>query len=500
MYIALLVLLIALGGAVVFNGLHRRRPKTLLIGSLVLVLTGLFFGLLSFWGEMLWFEELGQSERFWTVVFAQGTFAAVGALVGGLAVLILTLPIPVQTALARIWPAVAGAVSGGLWGFWNWQVILKYMYRVSTEIRDPILQRDTGFYLFTLPFYDALYWGLLWITTIALATGLSFAMGARSFHKLLGMPLTPANPSEFGGRISSHRLLLLPMAAITGVVAWGLYLKIYHLLYSRWGVVKGPGWTDVHVRLPAYLIVAAVTLLLGVLPLIPAVYSGLTRQFGRRRYVAENAALIPLGVLWLAIFSIWFLALGAVPLLVQWLRVQPNEITLEAPYIAYNIEFTRRGFKLDKVEAREFSVSPTFTQETLSNNQYLLSEVRLWDWRALEAVYKQFQEIRLYYEFADVDVDRYQTARGYRQVMVSAREMKLANLPAQSRTFVNLRFKYTHGYGITMAPVSDFTADGLPNLLIKDLPPRTTDAKLQVTFPQIYYGELTDSHVFVNTS
>jgi hypothetical protein len=265
-------------------------------------------------------------------------------------------------------------------------------------------------------------------------------------------------------------------------------------------VVTGAGWTDVHVRWPAYLIVAAVTLFVGLLCLVPAVYSRLARLFQRRRLFTENSALIVLGVPWLGIFGIWFLVLGVAPVLVQWLRVQPNEITLEAPYIANNIEFTRRGFKLHNVEAREFSVSPSFTQETLSNNQYLLSEVRLWDWRALEAVYKQFQEIRLYYEFADVDVDRYQTARGYRQVMVSAREMKLANLPADSQTFVNLRFKYTHGYGITMAPVSDFTADGLPNLLIKDIPPRTDDEKLRVAQPQIYYGELTDSHVFVNTS
>ena len=155
MYIALLMLLLAVGGAVVFNGIQRHRPNTLSAGSFVLVLTGLFFGLLSFWGEMLWFEELDQSQRFWTVVFAQGGFAAIGALVGGLGVFILTFPIPFQTPLGRIWPAVAGALSGGLWGFWNWQVILKYMYRVSTEIRDPILQRDTGFYLFTLPFYDS---------------------------------------------------------------------------------------------------------------------------------------------------------------------------------------------------------------------------------------------------------------------------------------------------------------------------------------------------------
>jgi uncharacterized membrane protein (UPF0182 family) len=290
------------------------------------------------------------------------------------------------------------------------------------------------------------------------------------------------------------------MAAITGVVAWGQYLNIYHLLYSRWGVVTGAGWTDVHVRWPAYLIVAAVTLFVGLLCLVPAIYSRLARLFQRRRLFTENGALIAIVAPWLGIFTIWFLANGVAPMLVQWLRVQPNEITLEAPYIANNIEFTRRGFKLHNVEAREFAVSPSLTKETLSNNQYLLSEVRLWDWRALEAVYKQFQEIRLYYEFADVDVDRYQTARGYRQVMVSAREMKLANLPADSQTFVNLRFKYTHGYGITMAPVSDFTADGLPNLLIKDIPPRTDDEKLRVAQPQIYYGELTDSHVFVNTS
>lgn len=469
-----------------------------MVGSLILLLTGLFFGLLSFWGEMLWFEELDQGQRFWTVVFAQGGFAVLGALVGGLGVFILTLPIPVQTPLARVWPALAGALSGALWGCWNWQIILKYIYGVSTEIRDPILQRDTGFYLFTLPFYDSLYWGLLWTAAIALAAAVYLAVHTQSFDKLLSV--SSVNSSEFDGRISAHHFLWFPLAAITVLVAWGQYLKMYHLLYSRWGVVTGAGWTDVHVRLLAYLIVAAVTLLFGLSALVPAVYSRLVRRFRKLPLFTENGALIAIVAPWLGIFTIWFLANGVAPMLAQWLRVQPNEITLEAPYIAHNIEFTRRGFKLHNVETREFSVSPRLTKETLSNNQYLLSEVRLWDWRALEAVYKQFQEIRLYYEFADVDVDRYQTARGYRQVMVSAREMKLANLPADSQTFVNLRFKYTHGYGLTMAPVSDFTADGLPNLLIKDIPPRTDDEKLKVARPQIYYGERTNSHVFVNTS
>lgn len=497
MYVALLVLMFGLGGLVVFKGVQLHSARTLLAGSVILTFTGLFFGLLSFWGEMLWFEEVGQSQRFWTVVSAQVGFAALGAIVGGLGVWILTLPIPVQTLLARIWPAVAGALSGALWGCWNWQIILKYLYGASTAIRDPILQRDTGFYLFTLPFYDSLYWGLLWIAAIALFAAVYLVIHTQSFDQLLNVPSVDLSRSD--ARIPAHRIFWLPMAAITGVAAWGEYLNIYHLMYSRWGVVTGAGWTDVHVRLPAYLIAAAATLLLGLSALIPGVYSGLARRLRRRQLFTENAALIAILAPWFAIFTIWFLALGVAPMLVQWLRVQPNEITLEAPYIRNNIEFTRRAFKLHDVEAKEFSVSPTFTQETLSNNQYLLSEVRLWDWRALEAVYKQFQEIRLYYEFADVDVDRYQTARGYRQVMVSAREMELANLPADSQTFVNLRFKYTHGYGITMAPVSDFTADGLPNLLIKDIPPRTDDEKLRVAQPQIYYGELTDSHVFVNT-
>ena len=334
MYIALLVLLLALGGALVFNGVQRHRPKTLLVGCLILLLTGLFFGLLSFWGEMLWFEELGQSQRFWTVVFAQGGFAALGALVGGLGVLILTLPIPVQTPLARVWPALAGALSGGLWGCWNWQIILKYIYRVSTEIRDPILQRDTGFYLFTLPFYDSLYWGLLWTTAIALAAAVRLAVDTRSFNKLLSEPWPCQLVRSSAGESRHIASFGFPWRPSPECVAWGQYLNIYHLLYSKWGVVKGAGWTDVHVRLPAYLIVAAVTLLLGLSPLVPAVYSRLARRFQRRRLFSENAALIAIGVLWLGIFAIWFLALGVAPVLVQWLRVQPNEITLEAPYIA----------------------------------------------------------------------------------------------------------------------------------------------------------------------
>jgi uncharacterized membrane protein (UPF0182 family) len=202
---------------------------------------------------------------------------------------------------------------------------------------------------------------------------------------------------------------------------------------------------------------------------------------------------------WIAIGTIWLLLVGVAPQLVQWLVVKPNEITFEIPYIARNIDFTRKAFKLDQIEERQFAADAELTRASLADNAHLLSEVRLWDWRALDAVYKQFQEIRLYYEFVDVDIDRYQIGDRYRQVMVAARELAQRNLPLQSQTFVNKRFKYTHGYGYTLAPVSDFTPDGLPNLLVKNIPPVASAEELAVDRPEIYYGELTTEPVVVNT-
>jgi len=195
----------------------------------------------------------------------------------------------------------------------------------------------------------------------------------------------------------------------------------------------------------------------------------------------------------------WVLGLGLLPVLVQWLYVKPNEVSVEKPYIAHNIEFTRHGFRLHEIEQRQFSVAETFTQEDAQRHEKVLGQVRLWDPRALDAVYEQFQEIRLYYEFIDVDIDRYTIDGEYRQVMVSPRELALRNLPARSRTFVNQRFKYTHGYGLTLAPVNEFTRGGLPNLLVKDLPPQSTTPDLEVSQPALYYGELTSEFVVGNT-
>jgi uncharacterized membrane protein (UPF0182 family) len=209
--------------------------------------------------------------------------------------------------------------------------------------------------------------------------------------------------------------------------------------------------------------------------------------------------IAPAGIVAVILLSTWIVLLGLIPAIFQWLKVQPNEITLEEAYIEHNIEFTRRGFGLHKIQEKRYPVSDDFTRSMVEQNQNVFDNIRLWDWRALDSVYKQFQEIRLYYEFTDVDIDRYTIQDRYRQVMVSAREMQLANLPHQSQTFVNQRFKYTHGNGITLTTVSDFTPEGLPNLLVKDIPPKSMYPELNVDQPRIYYGELTDSHVIVNS-
>ncbi len=204
------------------------------------------------------------------------------------------------------------------------------------------------------------------------------------------------------------------------------------------------------------------TLLIGLAILnakIRARIQGMTEKLGLPPGQSHIAVLAGAAALTAAV---WFLSLSAAPQAFQALLVEPNEITFEEYYIANNIQFTRQGFELDSIEEREFPAAEKFTREMVDENPDLFNNIRLWDWRALDEVYKQFQEIRLYYEFVDVDIDRYTFGGDYRQVMISAREMEQGNLPKQSRTFVNKRFKYTHGFGITLTNVSEFTPQGSP--------------------------------------
>src|SRR5262249_21979721 len=196
---------------------------------------------------------------------------------------------------------------------------------------------------------------------------------------------------------------------------------------------------------------------------------------------------------------ICYVALQIVAWYVSSFIVKPNELVREQPYIAHNIELTRQAYGLDRVSQREFPAETSIEAADPANNQTTLENIRLWDWRALQDTLRQIQEIRTYYDFPDVDIDRYQIEGTTRQVMLATRELNVNKLPESSRNWINEKLIYTHGYGITMNPVNGFTAEGLPTLILSNMPVQSTVRGLNVTRPEVYFGELTDTDVYVNT-
>ncbi|MBD3179605.1 MAG: hypothetical protein GF417_08320 [Candidatus Latescibacteria bacterium] len=493
MYTVLMLLLIALAVLSIVRGVRKHSAGSIYLGAALALLTFLFFKVMDLWGEALWFQSVGYISRFWKVLGTRILLSAFFGLISAFIMYLLVLSVPGEKKAGR-WAAIMlGALIGLIWGATQWMEWLRFTHRISGDISDPVLGMSEGFYLFTLPFLDSLYSLILWLVIISLVL-----MAGIIFFRREGNELRFESADKLAGR--SFHSLYIGGALLLLLMAFGKYLSRFHLLYSKWGVVHGPGWTDVHVRLPVYWIMVVITALFGLSLLVPGMRERLSPTFAGRKPFNLPAPLRHIGshIIW--VLLIWLVGLSIVPALVQWIRVEPNEITLESPYIKHNISFTRRGFNLQDVEEKEFPVSEEFTREMVESNREVFKNVRLWDYRALDAVYKQFQEIRLYYEFTDVDVDRYHLDTGYRQVMVSAREMELDNLPEKSQTFVNRRFKYTHGYGVTLTNVSEFTPQGLPHLLIKDIPPRVEDPALEIRRPEIYYGELTRTPVVVNSN
>ncbi|GAI52521.1 unnamed protein product, partial [marine sediment metagenome] len=182
--------------------------------------------------------------------------------------------------------------------------------------------------------------------------------------------------------------------------------------------------------------------------------------------------------------------------LIQRFQVEPNELARERPYIEYNIQFTREAFALNRIEEQPFPAEKAPTPEDIAQNEVTTNNIRLWDHRPLKDTYNQLQSFRLYYDFNDVDVDRYTIDGEYRQVMLSARELSAEKLTEQAQTWVNRQLQFTHGYGITLSPVNEVSAEGLPMLMVKDIPPVGV---FNIERPEIYFGEKTNNYVIVKT-
>ncbi|MFP4605618.1 MAG: UPF0182 family protein [Bacteroidales bacterium] len=491
MYTAIILILIAISAWFIYKGIQNKKRGRIYTGSVIIALTIGMFWFMDFWGDKLWFDALGFGDRFWIEIVTKAVLMILGAGVSALLVHLFTRSIAKDGLFYKYLALIIAVIYGASWGYSNWEGILKFMNSVSAGIAEPILNKDAGFYMFHLPFYHLIVNYFLVISIISVAAVL-LALYSTENRPSSGKFDITHGITEGKSLIYSGTIFLLLLAA-------DKFLARYDLLFSDWGVVSGPGWSDVHLRLPGYTISAVIALISALFLALPSTRRWLMGFFRKTQVQAMHLIPAILGSLFGINLIVWLIVLAMVPGAFQWLKVEPNEISVETPYIAHNIEHTRYAFELDGMEEVEYPVSESFNEETVEKNQGVFSNIRLWDWQALDEVYKQFQEIRLYYEFTDVDIDRYVIDSSYRQVMVSAREMNQNSLPEQSQTFVNHRFKYTHGYGITLTNVTEFTENGLPNLLIRDIPPVSSYPELEVERPEIYYGELTNTHVIVNS-
>jgi len=352
-----------------------------------------------------------------------------------------------------------------------WERYIRFTNASPFGIQDPIFQTDVGFYVFKLPFLSFLYgWLITSVILILLLTAMTYFL-------FRGIQITTRGPII--ARLARTHLLVLG-ALLFLIKAVGFRLDTYQLLYSPRGMVFGAGYSDINANLPALNFLTILAIFVALLCLA---------QIFQRGW-----RLVMVGLGMLAVCSA--IGLGLYPGFIQRFRVVPNEIVAESPYITHNIRFTRQAYGLDRIDEREFPAEETLTREDLRRNDLTIKNIRLWDHRPLLTTYGQLQEIRTYYKFMDVDNDRYQIDGEYRQVMISAREMSYQHLPGKS--WINEHLIFTHGYGVVLGPVNRVTPEGLPEFLIKDIPPVST-TPIKVTRPEIYYSEVSNDYVIVKT-
>jgi len=352
----------------------------------------------------------------------------------------------------------------------NWELYLKWLHAVPVGRIDPLFGHDLGFYLFALPAYAVVrdWMFTLVFLAIVLAAGVHWARGAID----LGDAAPHVSPA-------ANRQLSGLLAVFFLVKAADYFLQRYQLLLSDNGVVFGAAYTDVHVRLPLLSVLVAIALVAAALCAANIVVRGF-------RLPVAAVVVVLAASLFEGVFAGVF----------QSYRVKPDELRLETPYIAHNIALTRYGFGLDRFDRKPFPAAGKVTPQLLAANQATIQNIRWWDPRPLLDTYRQLQEIRLYYDFRDVDIDRYVFNGTYQQVMLAGRELNQSRLPAEAQTWINQHFKFTHGIGITMSPVNRFDEEGLPIFYVKDIPP-VSSVGLPITRPELYFGEEARNYVVV---
>ena len=477
------------------------RTIIILVGSLLIfaVFANIFKNIYS---ELLWFGQLNYQDIYLTILKTKIYLFIIGFLLS-----ITTLSISSFIAFKYSWNgfeselpepfnmlgpklykylliiAVFGvSVIIGFTNAVNWELFLRFFNSSPFEVSDPIFNRDLSFYIFNYPVYTYIQKGLLVILVLC---------------TIFPLFIIFINSAFAGRQFSESKILRKQIPILFAIIfllfSLGVLFSRWGVLFSTQGVVFGAGYTDVNVKIIAYLIMAVLGFLISVI--IPFSI----------KYSPRNFAYIPViswGVLYILLVLLW-------PTLTQRFSVTPNEYVKEKNYIANNIEFTRKAYGLDKIEESYFPANSKIPSSIFTDHSETLNNIRLWDHKPLKDVYTQTQLIRPYYDFKDVDVDRYIIDGKYRQVMLATREVAPEKLDEDKQTWVNVFLQYTHGYGLAMSPVNSFDSQGKPYFYAKDIPSdgvikvHSLNGKLQenlsVENPRIYYGESITPYVIVNT-
>jgi uncharacterized protein len=476
----------------------ERRPgvskRAIVIVALIVVLA-ILFGSARFYTDVLWFKEVGFSSVLWKSLRTQ---FLVGLAVGLFTAVVVWLNLALATRFAPPFGSIRIDITGkrpdgldqarlaltpymrwirlgvsGLIGFLAglsassaWQLFLMWSHKQSFGIDDPQFGKDLGFYVFELPFLERIA-GWVWFAIVAalvITIALQYFNG--SIRPELG--LRGVTPSAL-----AHISVLLGLLAL--VKAYQYYLGTFTLNFSERGVVTGASYTDVHAQLPALRLLAIISIVSAILFLVN---------------IRVRRLSLPLAAVGIWILTA-FLAGTVWPQVVQRFSVNPQEEQRERPYIERNLEATREAFGLGEVDTVEFPAAASLAAEDVASNEALLQNIRLWDPAVLQRAYQQLQALRTYYQFKDVDVDRYLVDGQIRQVLLSTRELSLDDIPERSKTWQNLHLQYTHGFGVVASLANESTAAGAPSFLVRDVPGTVGEGaeSFDIEQPRIYFGE-----------
>ncbi len=440
--------------------------------------------------DYLWFNSLGFLERFLKVITSRVIIFLIASIL--FFIIALLNHIIIQKYLSKkghilyitkrvnreifisfillllVFAIIFGSVASNFW-----EEFLKYSNFQKFNIIDPIFHKDASFYIFQLPVINFVKMWIRWALIFIFIWGLAFYL----FTKVIS--ITPQK-IIIPKAVRVHLGIILFLITLTYTV--GYFFKRYELLWNQHSIVKGASYTDVYAHILAYNILIVASLYIALYFLI---------WIHSQNYKGLYTSLIGFFII-LLIFQYIY------PFFLQKFVVAPNEIDKEKRFIQYTIKYTRLAYKIDKINEKKFNIENSLSEKEIEKERDIIDNIRLWDWRPLKMTFKQLQEIRPYYIFSDVDVDRYMINGKLTEVMLSAREITHSNLPKEARNWINRYLKYTHGYGIVMIPVSVINQEGLPEFYIKDIPPVSIQG-LKITRPEIYYGETSSDYVIVNT-